>query len=61
MRNKEMTLNLRECENREQYHIKRDFILDEGMKPVNFETPDFEKKAKELLAALTQLIGDTFD
>jgi hypothetical protein len=61
MRNKEMTLNLRECENRERYHIKRDFILDEGMKPVNFETPDFEKKAKELLAALTQLIGDTFD
>ena len=56
-----MTLNLRECENSERYHIQRDFILDEGMKPVNFETPDFKKKVKELFAALAQPIGAAFD
>jgi hypothetical protein len=31
------------------------------MKPVNFETPDFEKKVKELFAALAQPIGAAFD
>jgi len=31
------------------------------MKPVNFETPDFEKKGKELFAALAQPIGAPFD
>ena len=36
-------------ENRESYKFPRDFILDEGMKAVNFETPDFGNKGKELL------------
>jgi hypothetical protein len=34
---------------RKSCKILRDFILDEGMKPVNFETPDFWKNGKELL------------
>jgi hypothetical protein len=37
------------AEIRKLYKILRDFILDEGMKPVNFETPDFAKKGQELL------------
>ena len=39
-------------ENRRSYIIYRDFILDEGMKAVNFETPDFGKNGKELLEIL---------
>ena len=37
------------AEIRKSYKILRVFILDEGMKPVNFEKPDFAKKGKELL------------
>jgi len=37
---------------RKFYIIYRDFILDEGMKAVNFETPDLGKQGKELLGIL---------
>jgi hypothetical protein len=35
--------------NRKPYKISSNFILDEGMKAVNFEKQDFRKNGKELL------------
>jgi hypothetical protein len=45
---KERPLVIWAVEIRKSCKILRNFILDEGMKPVNFETPDFSKKGKEL-------------
>jgi len=41
---KERPFSLRAMENRESYTFFRDFILDEGMKAVNFGRGDFSKK-----------------
>ena len=46
---KERPSVLGEVENRKPYKISSNFILDEGMKAVNFEKLDLGKNGKELL------------